>query len=97
MDKIEQTFQLVSTKLKERGLNQGDLAKALGMSEGWMSQVFSKDIKVTLQTLLDIAKILGVEPASLIPTNAEDPQSFENLVRTICRDEISKDKEKTKA
>lgn len=90
--KVSSEFgKLILIKLKERGMTQGDLASALEKSEGWMSQLLHGDIELTVSTLKEIARVLGVDPRSLIPIDeATQKKAFEDFIRQICRDEYQK-------
>lgn len=86
--------------LFEKGKRRAYLGKALGKSRGWISQVMSGKIMLGIDTLLDIARVLGVEPSSLIPPPREGgaayKPSLEEYVRGIVRDEIVRQVEAAK-
>jgi len=68
------------------------LARQLKKTDSWMSQMMSGKINLTVPNLLEIARILEVDPRSLLPSPNPDEKSraasFEEYVRGIVRDEI---------
>ena len=58
--------QLSIAKMKgvmaEKGINQGDIAKFIGMSQMQISRKFSGKTDFSVTELLGIAELLGVEP-----------------------------------
>lgn len=67
---IEATMEMISAILEEDGLSRTELAKRLGRSKGYVSQILSGDRNMTLRTLaqvmfaLDSRAKIKVEPLS---------------------------------
>ena len=83
--------------MREKGIKQTFIAKSLGLTDGGLSKIMKGGTNLTLDTLLQIAKILDVDPASLIPSSEQGgkPQrTLEDYIRSIIRDEHSKDRPK---
>jgi transcriptional regulator with XRE-family HTH domain len=85
-------IRLIEAAMREKNFNKAKLARALNKSRGWASQLMKNQINISVQTLLEIAKVLNVNPPSLLPgSNPEPPGlSFEEYIRRICKDEIIK-------
>ena len=82
--------------MKEKKITQTQVANELGMSTGNISHMMQGKVTLSVATLLQIAKVLDVDPASLIPSSEDGrpKQSFEDYVRSLIRDEASKDQPK---
>jgi len=96
---VKEVLRRIIEEMEKGGQKQKIIASKIGRKDSWFSQFKNGDIIFSLQTLFDIAKALGVTPASLLPGNFNDDKeklSFEEYVRKICRDEISKGKEEPK-
>ena len=80
--------------MKEKKITQEYLAEQLGVSQGTVSLIMNGKSALTVNTLLQIAKVLEVDPASLIPSSEDGKpkQSFEDYIRSIIRDECGKDR-----
>ena len=78
--------------LKSKGVKQSYIAEQLGVSTSMVSKIMRGESRIYLDTLLQIAKVLEVDPASLIPSSSDGKpkQSFEDYVRAIIRDEHSR-------
>lgn len=74
--------------LEDRGMSKAQLAKALGKSRSFVSQVLSGSRNMTLGTLSDICFELQVNPiVSILPNGAkllkyEEKQNWEAVERT---------------
>jgi transcriptional regulator with XRE-family HTH domain len=85
-------IRLIEAAMREKNFNKAKLAKALNKSRGWASQLMKNQINISVQTLLEIADVLKVNPSSLLPGSNPQPSglSFEGYIRQICKDEIIK-------
>ena len=89
---------LIREEIKRRGWKRKDFANALGKSPGWASQIMSQNPKtktnLSLRALLEIARVLDIHPASLIPYDSESETSskprLDDYIRNIVQEEISK-------
>jgi transcriptional regulator with XRE-family HTH domain len=78
--------------LIKKGWSKSKLARELNKSRGWASQLMKNQIKqISLQTFLDIARVLSVEPSSLLPSSNPGPSSasLEEFITRIC-EQVSK-------
>ena len=58
--------RIIKTKLKERGMRQGELAKWLGRDRSWISKIFTNDHRgIPLKHLDRIAAFFGLETYEL--------------------------------
>lgn len=78
--------------MREKGIKQTFVAKSLGLTDGGLSKIMKGGTHLTVETLLQIAKVLDVDPTSLIPSSesGRPGQSFEDYVRSIIQDECDK-------
>lgn len=51
----------ISRSLREKGLTQKDFARQLGKSTSEVSDILSGDRNLTIETMTDIERVLGVE------------------------------------
>jgi transcriptional regulator with XRE-family HTH domain len=88
----EDVIRLIEAAMRNRDFNKAKLARALNKSRGWASQLMKNQINISVQTLLEIAKVLKVQPSSLLPGSNPKPSalSFEEYIRQICKDELIK-------
>jgi len=72
------------------------LARELGYSDPWISQIMSGKRALTVNMLLKIAEKLKIDPTSLLPADEDKiPDiSFEEYIRRIVKEEIEKIKNK---
>ena len=89
---IDDVLRLIDLEIHKRGWKRKNLVKALDKSDAWLSKIMSKKRGLSLQALLDIAKVLGINPASLLPSdeNKISHLSLDEYIRKIARDEINK-------
>ena len=93
---IDDVLRLIDIESVKKGLKtRRQLAKALNKTESWLSYIMNKKRKLSIQTLVDIANVLGIEPASLLPSdeNKIPHKSLDEYIRKIVKDEINKNKE----
>ncbi len=53
--------ELIAKSMDERGLSKSDLAKRLGKSRSWVTQLLSGESNVTIRTLAQVLHFLGQE------------------------------------
>lgn len=89
---INEVFRLIDIEISKKGWNRRKLAQALNKTESWLSNIMNEKRGLSVPILLEIAKVLGVDPASLLPgrTKSELKISFEEYLRHIIRDEFKK-------
>ncbi|HQX52736.1 MAG TPA: helix-turn-helix transcriptional regulator [Planctomycetaceae bacterium] len=56
----------VKKMLKEQGMLQKELAAACGMTENYLSDLLNRQPNTTIETVENIADVLGVDPGELI-------------------------------
>ncbi len=56
-----QVGEIVRGRRKSRGLSQQAVAGKLGITQGYLSTLEGEPAQLTLQRLLDLAKLLGLE------------------------------------
>ena len=59
---ILQVTEVLTQALEDAGMKKGELAKRLGKSPGFVSQVFGGGRNLTLRTVADIAGALSLRP-----------------------------------
>lgn len=69
--KYPERYRMLGLKISyyrhKQGLTQEQLAEAINMSQNFLSQVESRQLKgVSLETLFKIAEALEIEPAKLL-------------------------------
>jgi hypothetical protein len=91
-------IRLIEEAMRKKNFNRAKLASALNKSRGWASQLMKNKINISVQTLLDIARVLDIDPASLLPGSnpGSSALSLEEYIRQICVDEIKKHTHKNK-
>ena len=88
--KIDDVLRLIDLELYKKGWKRGDLAKALGRGDAWLSRIMSKKRNLSAQTILDIANALDIDPASLLPGhNPEIKIGFEEYLRKVIKKELN--------
>jgi transcriptional regulator with XRE-family HTH domain len=63
LDKIGKNIHLYRIK---KGITQGELARRAKISRGYMNRIENGRINLYLDTLVDIARGLGVRPGDLV-------------------------------
>jgi transcriptional regulator with XRE-family HTH domain len=83
---------LIDDILLRKGWKRTYLARQLKKTDAWMSQMMNGKINLTVPMLLEIARILQVEPRSLLPSLGSNESSkaanFEEYIRGIVREEL---------
>ncbi|MHB8382164.1 MAG: helix-turn-helix domain-containing protein [Candidatus Binataceae bacterium] len=72
---ILEVTELLSAALEESGLTKSELARRLGKTKGFVSQLFSGGRNLTLRTISDVADALGVKISVEAKSGAHKPQS----------------------
>jgi y4mF family transcriptional regulator len=65
-DILKKIAENVRCYRRERGLTQKQLAKKAGISRGYVSQIENGKINLYLDTLVALARALGVNPSDLV-------------------------------
>lgn len=97
--------ELIKTKMKELGLKQKDIAKAVDVSEGTVSRWISGEINSLRQgRIVSLANTLQIDPIELVracPQNARpkitDAESDEIALLISCNPELKHLFEQTKS
>ena len=101
--------RLIKAELEKKGLSQEKLAALLGRTGPWLSRLMHDKRKLTVQTLIDIARILNLKITLPISEDSKNPdppkvgldEYIENIVdkrtdertRMIVREEIERAKQ----
>lgn len=56
-----ETAELIARLMAEQGMSKAALARRLGKSRAWVTQLLSGKANMTLRTLAEVAHALGVE------------------------------------
>lgn len=77
--------ELITTKLKEVGINQNDLAKILGHRKGYMSELINGLRPFSKEDLVVINRLFKIKFEDLIPTfiNQERANYIKNALETL--------------
>ena len=85
--KIDDVLRLIDLELHKRGWKRGDLARALNRGDAWLSRIMSKKRSLSAQTILDIANILDINPACLLPGgNPTKQPDLEDYIKKIVKE-----------
>ena len=80
---ILEVTEMLSTALEESGVSQAELARRLGKSKGFVSQLFAGGRNVTLRTISDVADALGVR---VVVTQGRASEPYKRVIsRTAIR------------
>jgi len=81
----------IKEAIKAKGWKPVRLAREFGYSDAWISNIMKGKRSLDVNTLIKIAEILDIDPASLLPgTNPEKKPAFDEYIRNIVREEIEK-------
>lgn len=72
---IDDVLRLIDLEVYKRGWKRTDLVKALNRDDSWLSKIMHKERRLSVQTILDIANILGIDPTSLLPGENPKPKA----------------------
>jgi transcriptional regulator with XRE-family HTH domain len=73
----------ITWSMKQQGMNRADLARALGVTPGRVSQILSGDGNLTLRTLAAVCVALDVRlDAKLVPNKGDFPEKDEQYPRS---------------
>ncbi|NCC04616.1 MAG: XRE family transcriptional regulator, partial [Proteobacteria bacterium] len=90
----DEIFEQIYAVMEREGLNRSDLAKKLGKSRSFITQIFSGKSNVTMKTLCEILYALDVKPETRLVGKDIDVMW---VVHSVNRKDIVKDKVKQKA
>ncbi len=83
-------FRQLITHMESNNLTQGDIAKSLGVSNAYVSQILNGDFNFTLKKLIELGLLVGKVPhLSFVDKNEYWLKRKENIhskTRTICAD-----------
>lgn len=57
----------MNSVIEEKGIKKSWLARKLGMSPGWLSQVLSGEIDLTINHLMNMVDVLQISTTEIIP------------------------------
>lgn len=72
---------------KQRKLSQEKLAAESGMTQGMVSHLEKGRVDYTRTHLQTFARVLRVDPADLVATDASNPNSIYGLINSLPEDE----------
>lgn len=91
MRKRGEVGRLIEKALVDRAdgsWDQRDLARAIGKTEAWVSRIMSGNIQLSVKMLMEIAKVLNINPASLLPGSEDNSKKFRDLVEEIVEEKL---------
>lgn len=76
------TTDLIRSFMREKRVSGRRIAKALGYTESWFSQVMHNKRSLSVGELSKIAEVLGVHLRDLIPSEGEvrPPQTLDEII-----------------
>jgi len=82
---VSQILQKIKELRKQRKVSLAELGKALDYTEQGIGAILRGRNALTIEMLLKIAKVLDVDPTSLLPITEEDKQkpSFNEYIESI--------------
>jgi len=66
MSDIEEIRRRLRESIKHCGINQKEIAKAVGISQATVSDYMNKEKLPSIDTLADICKVIDVSPAYIL-------------------------------
>lgn len=66
MSDIEEIRRTLRESIKHCGINQKEIAKAVGISQATVSDYMNKEKLPSIDTLADICKVIDVSPAYIL-------------------------------
>jgi hypothetical protein len=64
---IYEVTELMESVMEEQGISRADLAKRLGRSKGWVTQLLDGQANKTVRTVADVFAVMGREFRSFAP------------------------------
>lgn len=58
---IYEVTELIESVMDEKGVSRADLARKLGKSRGWVTQLLDGEANKTIRTIADVLAVLGRE------------------------------------
>lgn len=84
---LEFVRKRIKEEVKSQGYTYESFAQLFKKTESWFSHMVNGYRKITIDTLLEIAKKLNINPASLLPgENPEELPTFEEYIKSIIDD-----------
>lgn len=80
------TWLLVLDVARRRGWSQAELARRVGCDRSYLSHAVNKRHAPCLETLLDLAEALCVDPGLLLPTRANLERMLLEPAGNLCPD-----------
>ena len=77
---ILEVSEVISEAMQRRGRNKSGLAKALGKSKGFVSQILAGNRNLTLRTIADIADALGCRIVFRLSPDLPDLSEFRQAI-----------------
>ena len=90
----DEIFEQIYAVMEKEGLNRSDLAKKLGKSRSFITQIFSGKSNVTMKTLCEILYVLDVKPETRLVSKDIDVMW---VVHSLNRNNVVKENVKQKA
>lgn len=89
---IDDVLRLIDIEIHKRGWKRKNLVKALDKSDAWLSKIMNKKRGLSLQILFDIAEVLEIDPASLLPklNNPKPRLSFDEYIWFAIKEKLDK-------
>ena len=97
MTNLKKTGKIIAEKRKEKGLNQTQFGKLLGLSRQSVHSIEAGITDISLDTLHKIAEILNISPNEILPNGINQQATFnsgnmtQNVNQEQDNDEIKKD------
>jgi len=93
MNEMDEILSRINDLLKEKEWGYQDLAFALNMSRGWMSQIMNKQIQLRVTTLLKIAEIFGKDLSYFSSKDGIRSMIKEEFKNYVAQKEVNKDEQ----
>ena len=78
---VTDAAELVARLMQEQGINKAELARRLGKSRAWVTQLLNGKANMTMRTLAELAYVLGAE-VDLAVQQQPTKKKSESVVRT---------------
>ena len=86
-DEIHRLLEVLRVAMRILGVNNRDIEKALGLSYGYMSRLFSGSIELKVEHIFQILSVLGLTPAEFFhlayPRKTSPPSDASSRMRSI--------------
>lgn len=71
MYSVDDVLEIIFAELEKKNLKPTHLAKGIGYTASWMTQIKKKDVNLSVKNLLKMANFLKIEPNLLMPGKKE--------------------------